>query len=103
MRQGTAFAEPSVALLGIYDHNLAFVPEWRNWQTRRTQNPVGVKLSGGSNPPSGTTSHSRNLLHAPSPLGPVSLRLTVSVETETIGAGNARTARRPMRRTNVRR
>ena len=30
------------------------VPEWWNWQTRRTQNPVELKLRGGSSPPSGT-------------------------------------------------
>jgi hypothetical protein len=28
-------------------------PEWRNWQTRRIQNPVSRKGSGGSIPPSG--------------------------------------------------
>jgi hypothetical protein len=30
------------------------VPEWRNWQTRRTQNPVHRKVSVGSTPSSGT-------------------------------------------------
>ena len=30
------------------------VPEWRNWQTRGTQNPVRLKPRGGSTPPSGT-------------------------------------------------
>src|SRR5712691_4099816 len=30
------------------------VPEWRNWQTRRTQNPESRKRRGGSTPPSGT-------------------------------------------------
>ena len=30
------------------------VPEWRNWQTRGTQNPVRLKPGGGSTPPSGT-------------------------------------------------
>ena len=30
------------------------VPEWRNWQTRRTQNPKLRKQRGGSTPPSGT-------------------------------------------------
>ncbi len=29
-------------------------PEWRNWQTRRTQNPVRVTPSVGSSPTSGT-------------------------------------------------
>ena len=31
------------------------VPEWRNWQTRGTQNPVRLKPRGGSTPPSGTS------------------------------------------------
>ena len=30
------------------------VPEWRNWQTRGTQNPVRLKPSVGSTPTSGT-------------------------------------------------
>ena len=29
-------------------------PEWRNWQTRRTQNPVGFTPRVGSTPSSGT-------------------------------------------------
>src|SRR5262245_18930467 len=33
---------------------LTGVPEWRNWQTRRTQNPVRLTSGGGSIPPSGT-------------------------------------------------
>ncbi len=33
-------------------------PEWRNWQTRRTQNPVHRKVSVGSTPSSGTIPHS---------------------------------------------
>src|SRR5436190_24389634 len=32
----------------------AGVPEWRNWQTRGTQNPVRLKPSAGSTPASGT-------------------------------------------------
>ena len=28
--------------------------EWRNWQTRRIQDPVGFKTRGGSSPPSPT-------------------------------------------------
>ena len=35
-------------------HSLKSVPAWRNWQTRRTQNPVPLK-SVGSNPTAGTT------------------------------------------------
>ena len=31
------------------------VPEWWNWQTRRTQNPVGLMARVGSSPSSGTT------------------------------------------------
>jgi hypothetical protein len=30
------------------------VPEWWNWQTRRTQNPVGLTARVGSSPSSGT-------------------------------------------------
>ena len=30
-------------------------PEWRNWQTRGTQNPVRLKPRVGSTPTSGTT------------------------------------------------
>src|SRR6201981_278171 len=30
------------------------VPEWWNWQTRRTQNPVGLTAHVGSSPSSGT-------------------------------------------------
>ena len=33
---------------------LALGPEWRNWQTRGTQNPVRLTPRGGSTPPSGT-------------------------------------------------
>ena len=32
------------------------MPEWRNWQTRRTQNPVGLTPRVGSTPTSGTGS-----------------------------------------------
>ena len=38
----------------------ALGPEWRNWQTRGTQNPVRLTPSGGSTPPSGTN-HPREL------------------------------------------
>jgi hypothetical protein len=31
------------------------VPEWWNWQTRRTQNPVGLTARVGSSPSSGTS------------------------------------------------
>ena len=31
----------------------AQLPEWRNWQTRRIQNPVELKLLVGSIPTSG--------------------------------------------------
>ena len=31
------------------------MPEWRNWQTRGIQNPVGFTPGGGSTPPFGTT------------------------------------------------
>ncbi len=34
---------------------LKYTPEWWNWQTRQTQNLVGLKPRGGSTPPSGTT------------------------------------------------
>ncbi len=30
------------------------MPEWRNWQTRRTQNPVPFTRRAGSTPASGT-------------------------------------------------
>ena len=33
----------------------AGMPKWRNWQTRRTQNPVPFTRGGGSIPPFGTT------------------------------------------------
>ena len=35
--------------------NLGFIypPEWWNWQTRRIQNPMGVKARAGSSPASG--------------------------------------------------
>jgi hypothetical protein len=32
-----------------------WVPKWWNWQTRRTQNPVGPKPRAGSTPAFGTT------------------------------------------------
>jgi DNA-binding beta-propeller fold protein YncE len=47
------------------------VPEWRNWQTRGTQNPVRLKPRAGSTPASGTIQHHTVEI----PLGP-SLRLT---------------------------
>ena len=31
------------------------MPEWRNWQTRGIQNPVGFTPGGGSTPPFGTS------------------------------------------------
>src|SRR5438876_8086753 len=38
--------------LGVWLQN---VPEWRNWQTRGTQNPVRFTPSAGSTPASGTS------------------------------------------------
>ncbi len=34
--------------------------EWRNWQTRRIQDPVGFKTRGGSSPPSPTKTNQHN-------------------------------------------
>jgi hypothetical protein len=40
------------------------VPEWWNWQTRRTQNPVGLTARVGSSPSSGTISSIDRLIAA---------------------------------------
>ena len=48
-RARSARAPRQVAIL-----KYSAVPEWRNWQTRRTQNPVHRKVSVGSTPSSGT-------------------------------------------------
>ncbi len=37
-------------------------PEWRNWQTRRTQNPVGFTPREGSTPSSGTKIFEENFV-----------------------------------------
>ncbi len=39
-------------------------PEWRNWQTRRIQNPMTLTGLVGSSPTSGTTYHD-----TPNPVG----------------------------------
>jgi hypothetical protein len=39
--------------------NLAVAPKWRNWQTRRTQNPVGLTPRVGSTPTFGTQGRRR--------------------------------------------
>ncbi len=44
--------------------NLLFVPKWRNWQTRGTQNPVPFTGSVGSTPTFGTKSHPSKLASA---------------------------------------
>ena len=48
------------------------VPEWRNWQTRGTQNPVGFTPRVGSIPSSGTIRLGRyapSLMAGPAPTG----------------------------------
>jgi hypothetical protein len=48
-------------------------PEWRNWQTRRTQNPVGFTARVGSIPSSGTNVSLRSPLlttDLSDPIGP---------------------------------
>src|SRR5947208_10017981 len=57
------------AVLGSWRATLVFAPKWRNWQTRRTQNPVGREARVGSTPTfgicEGRRAHGRRRLPRP--------------------------------------
>src|SRR6185503_5891063 len=53
-RQERGLAEPARRSRSPGEVNLDAAPKWRNWQTRRTQNPVGLTPRVGSTPTFGT-------------------------------------------------
>ena len=57
MRLGKSAVLPSLQVLAATERGYSsFAPKWRNWQTRRTQNPVGLTPRVGSTPTFGMIS-----------------------------------------------
>lgn len=71
-------------LLGLGNWDLRFfMPLWRNWETRVTQNHVGLKLRVGSTPTSGKQTHLNKPIGASGGIGPPPLKLRRSSRLET--------------------